>query len=118
MPELAFPDDGHAPAQAAEAADVPAVVRNVPGELLRPELPVALGGGCNLATLVPVPEAAVDENDGPVFGQDDVRLAGEIRSVEPEAVSRAEYYSAAEGAENTERLLDIVVFLDVVGSAE
>ena len=43
--QLAFPDDDHPPAQAAEAADVPAVVGLVPREFLGPVLPVALGGG-------------------------------------------------------------------------
>ena len=60
VPELAFPDDQNLPAQAAEAADVLPVVRDIPRELLRPESPVALGGGGTLATLVPVPETAMD----------------------------------------------------------
>ena len=89
VPELAFPDDPHAPAQTAEAPDVLLVVRDVPRELLRPELPVALGGGGLLAPLVPVPEATVDEDHGLVFRQNEVRLAGEVRSVEPETVPRA-----------------------------
>lgn len=72
----AFPDDDHPPAQAAEAADVPAVVGHVPREFFGPKLPVGLGGGGALATLVPVPETAVDEDHGPVARQDDVRLAG------------------------------------------
>ena len=59
--ELAFPDDQYTPARALEAMDVPAVVRDVPGGFLRPESPVALGGGGALAALVPMPEAAMDE---------------------------------------------------------
>lgn len=43
--QLAFPDDDHPPAQAAEAADVPAVVGHVPREFFGPVLPVGLGGG-------------------------------------------------------------------------
>lgn len=43
--QLAFPDDDHPPAQAAEAADVPAVVGHVPREFFGPVLLVALGGG-------------------------------------------------------------------------
>lgn len=65
------------------------VVCNISREFLRPVLPVALGGGCDLASFVPVPETAMDENHGPVFRQDDVRLAGEGGHVKPEAVSRA-----------------------------
>lgn len=74
--QLAFPYDDHPPAQAAEAADVPAVVGHVPREFFGPVLLVALGGGGALASRVPVPEAAVDEDHGPVARQDDVRLAG------------------------------------------
>ena len=66
-----------------------AVVRDVPRELVGPEFPVALGGGRHLAVFVPVPETSVDENDGAVFGQYDVGLAGEVRNVEPEAVAGA-----------------------------
>ena len=87
--ELAFPDDGHVPAAAAEAAQVLAVVRDIPREFLRPEFPVGLGGGGDFTVLVPVPETAVDEDDGAVFGQDDVGLAGEVLHLEPEAVAGA-----------------------------
>lgn len=85
MLELAFPDDGHAP---AEAAEMLAVVRDVPRELVRPEFPVAFWGGGVLAALVPVPEAAMDEDHGAVLGQYDVGFAGEIRNMEPKAVAR------------------------------
>ena len=60
------------------------VVRDVPGKLLRPESPVGLVGGCYLAPFVPVPETAMHEHHRPVPGQDDVRLAGEGRNIEPE----------------------------------
>ena len=43
--ELALPDDQHAPAPAAQLAGVLLVVRDIPRELVRPELPVVLGGG-------------------------------------------------------------------------
>jgi hypothetical protein len=46
MLELALPDHQYLPVHAAEAAEVPAVVGDVPRELVGPELPVAffLGG--------------------------------------------------------------------------
>ena len=44
-PELAFPDHQDLPAQAAQPAAVLLVVRDVPGELVGPELPVGLFGG-------------------------------------------------------------------------
>ena len=87
--ELAFPDDDDAPAAASETAQVPPVVRDVPREFVGPELPVGLGGGGDFTVLVPVPETAVDEDDGAVFGQDDVGLAGEVLHVEPEAAAGA-----------------------------
>jgi len=68
---------------------MPAVVGDIPRELVRPESPVALGGGGVLASLVPVPEAPVHKDHGPVFGQGDIRLAGEGGNMEPEAMARA-----------------------------
>ena len=62
MPELAFPDDDHAPAQTADTGDVFLVVGDVPREFVRPEFPVGLGGGGDLAVPVPVPETAVSEH--------------------------------------------------------
>ena len=89
MLELAFPDDQDLPAPAAQPADMLPVVRHVPGKFVRPELPVALGGGGALAALVPVPEAAMHEHHRAMPGQHDIRLAGEVRSLEPEAVASA-----------------------------
>lgn len=43
--QLAFPDDDHPPAQAAEFSGVLLVVADIPREFLHPELPVGLGGG-------------------------------------------------------------------------
>lgn len=68
---------------------MPFIVCDVPREFVGPELPVAMGGGCAFASLVPVPEAAMDEHHSLVFRQDDVRLAGEGGNIEPETVSRA-----------------------------
>lgn len=34
-----------------------------------------------------MPEATVNENDFPPFGEDDVRLSGKVGSVEPESVT-------------------------------
>ena len=66
VPELAFPDREHAPAQAAELAPMFPVVGDIAGEFIRPEFPVALGGAGRFANRMPMPEAAVDENDGAV----------------------------------------------------
>src|SRR5213593_4195665 len=41
-------------------------------------------GGAVFGAAMPVPEAAVDENDGFVFGQDDIGTAGKIPGVKAE----------------------------------
>ena len=49
------------------------VTCGVPVEFLQPKLPPIRWRGAILATFMPMPEAAVDEDDGFVFRQDDVR---------------------------------------------
>lgn len=50
----------------------------------------AVRGGCAILTaLVAMPEAAVNEDDGFVFGQDNVGTAREFGVVEAEAVAEA-----------------------------
>ena len=87
--ELAFPHHQHLPTQAAQLAQVLSVVRDIPREFVGPEFPVGLGDGGHFAVPVPVPETAVDKDHSMIFGQDNVRLAGEVLHVEPEAVARA-----------------------------
>ena len=43
----------------------------------------------SFASFMPVPEAAVDEDDGLVFAQDDIGLAGKVLAMEAEAVAGA-----------------------------
>ena len=53
---------------------------------------MGFGGGGVFAAFMPVPEAAVDEDDGPVFRQHDVGFAGQVfvqRAVDGEAVAGA-----------------------------
>ena len=40
-----------------------------------------------LAALMPMPEAAVDEDDGVVFRQDDVGFAGEVFDVKTKTIA-------------------------------
>ena len=49
--ERTFPDHQHLPTQAAQVAEVLAVVRDVPGEFVGPEFPVGLRGGGDYAFL-------------------------------------------------------------------
>lgn len=72
------------------------VVGDVGGELFLPEFDVGGRGGSPFATFMPVPEAAMYKNHGPVFGQDDVRFSGKRFDVFPEAVPRAMQHGADE----------------------
>lgn len=96
MVELAFPDNDHAPAQTAKLTGVLPVIRDVPRKFVRPDFLVGLGGGRAFASLVPVPEAPVDEDHGAISGQYDVRLAREVSHMEPESVAGA-VQQAADG---------------------
>lgn len=74
--EFALPDDDDGPAFGFQLAPCVLVALPVPCYLGGPEVGVGLGYRVILAVLVAVPEAAVDEDDGAVLGEDDVRLAG------------------------------------------
>ena len=74
--EFAFPDGDDGPCEGVEALGVEFVAGDVAGHFLTPELFVGLGNGVLGATSVAVPEAAVDEDDGAVLGQDEVGEPG------------------------------------------
>lgn len=70
----------------------------VAGDFGRPEVGVGFGDRVVFAVFVAVPEAAVDEDDGAVFGEDDVGGAGEALDVYsiaeaqvPEGVAQAQF---------------------------
>lgn len=86
---LALPDGDYAPSLATERADAAFVALDVVGEFFAPVGGPGLGHGGASAALVAMPKAAVDEYDGFVFGQDDVRLAGQVAAVDAEAVAHA-----------------------------
>lgn len=69
----------------------------VSGNLRCPEVSVGFGHRVELAALVTMPEAAMDEDDGAVLGEDDVRGAGEALDIDP--VTEAE---APEGVPQAE----------------
>ncbi len=74
--EFAFPDGDDGPGEGIEALGVEFVAGDVAGYLFFPESGVRLGFDVLGATSVAVPEAAVDEDDGAVLGQDEVARAG------------------------------------------
>ena len=86
--EFAFPDNDDGPAFSLQLAPGVLVALLVPCYLGGPEVGVGFGDGVVLTVFVAVPEAAVDEDDGAVFGEDDVRFAGEVSVVD--AVTEAQ----------------------------
>ena len=87
--EFALPDDDDGPAFGFQLAPCVLVALLVPCYLGGPEVGVGFGDGVVFTVFVTVPEAAVDEDDGAVFGKDDVGLAGEAFVVDTEAEAQA-----------------------------
>jgi len=87
--ELAFPNGDDFPAELFEVAGVVFIVGDVALKLLFPEGLVAFWSRGVFAAFVPVPETAVDKDDGFILWQNNVRLAGEAFDILPEAVSGA-----------------------------
>lgn len=87
LAEFAFPDGDDGPGEGVEALGVEFVAGDVAGYLFFPESGVRLGFDVLGATAVAVPEAAVDEDDGAVLGQDEVGGAGEALVIEPVPVA-------------------------------
>lgn len=86
--ELALPDDDDGPAFGFELAPGVLVALLVPCYLGGPEVGVGFGDGVVFTVFVTVPEAAVDEDGCAVFGEDDVRFAGEASVID--AVTEAQ----------------------------
>ena len=72
------------------------IIGNIPLELLFPEDPVAFGHRGIFTAFMPVPETAVDEDDGFILRQNNVRLAGQGADILPETVSGAVEHGADE----------------------
>ena len=81
---LAFPDHQHLPAQAAQVPAIAPVPFDVAIQLFVPVFDVALRPRRTFTALMAVPEAAVHEYNLLVFGQHDVRPAGQIIAMQPE----------------------------------
>ena len=75
--QFALPDYEHAPSLGLQLPPGVLVSFLVAGYLGGPEVGVGFGDRVVFAVLVAVPEAAVDEDDGAVLGEDDVGGAGE-----------------------------------------
>ena len=72
----AFPDCRNPPTGQQQGRSNGIVSRYIRTELRRPEFRACCRSACVSAAGVPVPEAPVHEDDGPVFRQHKIRLAG------------------------------------------
>lgn len=63
------------------------VAFDVPHSLTLPELCIRLGNNSSIRALVHVPEATVNEDDGPMFRENDVRASRQIADVQPVPIS-------------------------------
>ena len=87
--QFALPDDDHFPAVPAEFFPVSVIALTRASELRQPVLATGSRGARAWATGMPVPETAVDEHDGAMFGQHDIRIAGQIGAMQSESKSKA-----------------------------
>jgi hypothetical protein len=85
LPYRALPDNGDPPPGILQGCQFAKIARNRFTKLLRPERLIGTWGGRVGAVLVPVPEAAVHLNGGPVFRKHDIRLSREFSRMKPEA---------------------------------
>ena len=79
----AFPDCRNPPTGQQQSRSNCPVPNHIRAELRRPELRACCRSACVTAARVPVPEAPVHENDGLVFRQHKIRLAGYALGMEP-----------------------------------
>lgn len=79
----AFPDCRNPPTGQQQSRSNCPVPNHIRAELRRPELRACCRSACVTAARVPVPEAPVPENDGLVFRQHKIRLAGYALGMEP-----------------------------------
>ena len=82
-----FPDDGDSPSKLPTKLHVPRIPGTVSLDLGPPEIP-SCGGPFEKMTVMPMPEAPIDKNQGTVTGQDNIGRAGDIPDVEAEPVTR------------------------------
>lgn len=87
LAEFAFPDCDRAPSDGFKSLDIDDVPLLIPCNLIRLEFSPRFRHDEFAAALVPMPEAAVHEDAGAVFGQHDVRRPGQCADAFAESVS-------------------------------
>ena len=90
---MAFPHCDAMPAHCGKLVLLIYIASAVTFYLGSPELRVALRYRIVFAAFMPVPEATVDEDDSPVFAQDNVRMTRQTWVVQPIAEPSAEQES-------------------------
>lgn len=88
--QRALPNGGHTPAKSPECLHVSPVAINIAQEFPLPELFVGPRGGGISATLVPMPEAAMDEHHRSVLREHKIRRAGQLSDMKSIAKSPGE----------------------------
>ena len=86
---LTLPDNDDMPPVRFQSGMFLFVAGHIPLELGRPELHVGLRRGCRLAPLMPMPEAAVHEDDRVPLWKHDVRMSWQFGRMEAEAESQS-----------------------------
>jgi hypothetical protein len=85
---LAFPDYQNAPAQSLEGLFCLAVPSHISAKLGVPECQVGFRTVCEVATRMPVPKATMNQEHCSVLWKDNIGLAGQILTVQSEAISK------------------------------
>ena len=84
---LAFPHCEHSPADLPQMSGVASISFRISRSLCVPELGICLRSDSAESTLVHVPEATVNEDDGPMLWENDVRASRQIADVQPVPIS-------------------------------
>ncbi len=84
---LALPDHHNSPAESLERGNVLPVPLNVLVELVLPKLLIRRGSSGSPALEVSMPEAAVNEYDFLVFRQADIRVSGEVSTMNSKPIA-------------------------------
>lgn len=85
--QFAFPDCNDTPAGLHKFISFAHVALNSPAKFLTPEIRSGFGRGCIWTSFMSMPVAAVYKYRCLVFAKDDIRLAWQLRVVEPKPKS-------------------------------
>jgi hypothetical protein len=87
--QFALPQNNHLPAQFPQPILVFAVPFHRSSKFGEPKLRPGGGRGGSRTSGMTVPKTTVDENDGGIFGEDDIGTAGKVFSMKPKAKSHS-----------------------------